>query len=253
MSSLWINLCSTDEVFSQFYERGREHWEAAVIKLGTQVLHVRKPRSASNWGMPWTQQNVQGPLTHPTANTHSSVRCLQLIGMSETPKGEVLLIFFPRSKGNFHLTVTCKCQDCTLKLYSCLCWEVQRVFSYTSHLSSPRHDVRIKSCLANDLCHTLACKVLSQQQRWCGKENSSDIPAPHHLSGKAWEIFQPVYLYTKYSPDWNVRRQLLPTWSCQLLKRLLCQDIGTRISVKELHWLWVQLSYIPMVITPSWS
>lgn len=140
MSSLWINLRSTDKVFSQFYERGREHWEAAVIKLGTQMQIWASWHGAVNWGTLWTQKNIQRPFIHPIANTGSSVRCLQLTGTSETPKGEVLLIFFSTSKGNVHWIVTCQCQDCTLKLYSCLCWEVQRVFSYRPHLSFPRHD-----------------------------------------------------------------------------------------------------------------
>ena len=138
----------------------------------------------------WTQQNIQGPLTRPTASTGPLIRCLQLTGMSETPEGEVLLIFFSTVKKKLPLDCDLQIQDCTLKLYSCLCWEGPRVFSHMSHLSFPKHDKRIKSCLANDLCHTLACKVLSQQWkwRWCAKENSSDTPGHRHLSGKAWEI-----------------------------------------------------------------
>ena len=64
---------------------------------------------ALNWGTLWTQKNVQGPLTHPTANAGSLVRCLQLIGMSETPKGEVLLIFFTKVRRKFPL-------DCNLQM-----------------------------------------------------------------------------------------------------------------------------------------
>lgn len=109
MSSLWINSCSTDKVFSQFYERGREHWEAAVIELGTQMQISASWLGALNWGALWTQQNIQGPLTHPTANMGSLVRRLRLIGMSETPKGEVLLIFFCKVKRKFPL-------DCNLQL-----------------------------------------------------------------------------------------------------------------------------------------
>lgn len=230
--------------------RGREHWEAAVIELGTQMEIWASWLGAFNRGSLWTQQNTQGALTHPTASTGSVVRYLQLIGTSETPKGEVLLIFFSRSKGNFHLIVTCKRQDCTLKLYCCLCWEVRRVFSYRSGLSFPRHGVRIKGWFVNDLCHTLACQVLSQQQRWCTKANSSDTPAHPHLSGKAWEIFNLCNCTPNPALTWNVRRQLLPTWSCQLLKRLLCQAIGKEY-LQKLHRLWVQLSYVPMVNTAS--
>ena len=109
MSSLWINLCSTDKVFSQFCERGREHWEAVVIKLGTQMQIGASWLGALNWGTLWTQKNVQGPLTHPAANAGSLVRCLQLIGMSETPKGEVLLIFFTKVRRKFPL-------DCNLQM-----------------------------------------------------------------------------------------------------------------------------------------
>lgn len=92
---------------------------------------------ALNWGVLWTQQNIQGPLTHPTVNTGFLVTCLQLIGTSQTPKGEVLHLL-QGQKEIFHLIVTCKCQDWTLKLYSCLCWEVQRAFSYKSPLSFPK-------------------------------------------------------------------------------------------------------------------
>lgn len=196
--------------------RGREHWEVAVIKLGTQMQTWASWLGALNWGMLWTQRNIQGPLTHPTVmalwlDAYDWLVCLKLQRVKYFSSSS------PRSKGNFHSIVTCKCQDCNLKLYFCLCWEVQRVFSYTSPLSFPRHDIRIKSCLANGLCHAPACKVHSQQQRWCAVENSSDTPAHSHLSGKVWEIFNTYTCTHNTALMRNVRRQLLLTWSCQLL------------------------------------
>lgn len=63
---------------------------------------------ALNWSSLWTQQNIQGSWTHPAANTGSLGRCLQLINMSETLNGEVLLVVFSKVKRKFPFN--CKLQ-----------------------------------------------------------------------------------------------------------------------------------------------
>lgn len=146
---------------------------------------------------------------------------------------------------NFHLIV--KCQDSTLKLY--MRWEVRIVFSYTSHPSFPRHDVRINAALQMP-CATLLLAKRFHSSRDDVQKKTVVVHLPTLTSLERCERSLTCIPHNT-ALMCNVRRQLLPVWSCQLLKRLSCQAIGTRISAKGLHRLWVQFSYIPMASTAS--
>lgn len=166
MSSVWI-ICV---LFSEFCERGREHWEAAVIKLGVRV------RSGLHRGTQWAQQNTQRP--NNSSYKHGSlVRCLQLIRLKLQ---RVKPFSSPLPNG-------CNLQMPGLHPQS---------LSLPVLGSFPKQGVRLKICPAKGLCHNLACKVISKQQRWCAKENSSDPPA-RDPAREVWGGFGCVPAHTK--------------------------------------------------------
>lgn len=188
VSSLWINSCSTDKVFCQFYEGGR----AEVIKLGTQMQTWASWLGALSWGTLRTQQDIQGPLTHPTVKTGAWVRCLQLIGMSGTPRGKILRIFFSKVKRKFPL-------DCNLQMPKLHPQTIPasvgkcRECSATHHVSTSRDTTwGWKADLQTACAALLLAKCFHSSRvdvpKKTPKKPSSDTPAHHHLSRKVWDL-----------------------------------------------------------------
>lgn len=91
-----------------------------MIKLGVRVTS----------GLPGLDHPTEGPCepsralrdsAPPPASTGSWADADNGLE-SETTKGKVFFILLTKVK----TVVTCKCQDCTLSGYSCLCWEASQ-------------------------------------------------------------------------------------------------------------------------------
>lgn len=185
VSSLWINLCSTDKVFCRFYARGRLRWLnwAPRCRSGLPDLeHLTEVRCEPG-------RMYRDPSLVLLRKQALGLDACDWLACLELRRVKSFASSFPRSKGNFRLIATCKCQNCTLKLFLPVLGSAE--CSATHHVSTSQDTTWGSKAVLQTVCATLLLAKCFHSSR--GDVQKKENPAVIHLliitSQKRCEIF----------------------------------------------------------------